>query len=233
MFYQFTQNNPGGKTIVDKAVGHKVVIEANDAEEANELAGRKVGIYFDGCEIGLDCNCCGDRWYRVSKHDEIQDFDIKKYLDDSCEHSYDENFTVIIYYKDGKKEKFCIDAAKKRTKKKEIIRKKSEKLWATSVNQYGVIDHKPIEVFQSEDWTNDYWDRSGNFSVQKTGFKTSDNGIVTFASKDKQEVQDFIDEVTNLLKTAGLAMYQVESSEEAKKAAMLIFANMKIYQKEK
>ena len=21
-----------------------------------------MGVYFDGCDIGLDCSCCGDRW---------------------------------------------------------------------------------------------------------------------------------------------------------------------------
>jgi hypothetical protein len=61
MFYTFFQNNSGGHFIGP----HTVIVEANDAAEANEIAEEKGGVYFDGVIRGMDCECCGDRWYRV------------------------------------------------------------------------------------------------------------------------------------------------------------------------
>lgn len=65
MFYTYNQNNSGGIFIVDKRVGQYVIIEAKNHKEADKLAEEKAGIYFDGCETGEDCECCGDRWYRA------------------------------------------------------------------------------------------------------------------------------------------------------------------------
>ncbi len=28
-----------------------------------------IGIYFDGCDLGKDCDCCGDRWGRAWSDD--------------------------------------------------------------------------------------------------------------------------------------------------------------------
>lgn len=63
-FFTFGQNNSGGGFVVDGDVSHYVIIEAHNAEEANELA-EEVGIYFNGCDDGTDCSCCGDRWGRT------------------------------------------------------------------------------------------------------------------------------------------------------------------------
>ncbi len=63
-FYYFRQNNSGGSFVVDKTLCVQVYIEADTAEEANKKA-EMLGIYFNGCDKGLDCSCCGDRWYRV------------------------------------------------------------------------------------------------------------------------------------------------------------------------
>lgn len=67
MFYTFSQNNSGGVFSVDHARGISqfVIIEADSANQANERA-ETIGLYFDGCDIGYDCDCCGDRWYRAS-----------------------------------------------------------------------------------------------------------------------------------------------------------------------
>ena len=61
MFYLYNQNNSGGGFDSDDSVCHYVIIEANNAEQANDKA-KSIGIYFDGCETGMDCPCCGDRW---------------------------------------------------------------------------------------------------------------------------------------------------------------------------
>jgi hypothetical protein len=65
MFYTYSQNNSGGHFQVDDQVTVYVIVEADSAEQADEIAESRAGIYFDGCEQGWDCECCGDRWYRA------------------------------------------------------------------------------------------------------------------------------------------------------------------------
>lgn len=62
-FFEFDQNNSGGSFDTDdkRGIGPRVWIEALNTEDANARAER-IGIYFDGCEDGMDCECCGDRW---------------------------------------------------------------------------------------------------------------------------------------------------------------------------
>jgi len=64
-FFTFYQNNSGG---VFDGPAHYVIVEASDAEEAATRA-ETVGVYFNGVEDGLDCECCGDRWYPPSEGD--------------------------------------------------------------------------------------------------------------------------------------------------------------------
>lgn len=63
-YFHFSQNNPGGSFDIDDTIAHHVIIQAHYAEEANNIA-RDIGIYFNGCETGADCSCCGDRWYEA------------------------------------------------------------------------------------------------------------------------------------------------------------------------
>ena len=60
-FFHFSQNNSGGSFYINEKVAHHVIIQAYSAKEANSLA-EDIGIYFNGCETGNDCSCCGDRW---------------------------------------------------------------------------------------------------------------------------------------------------------------------------
>ena len=62
-FYQFDQNNSGGSFVVDDDLCHRLFIEADSADEATAIA-ESMGVYFDGVDDGMDCECCGDRWYR-------------------------------------------------------------------------------------------------------------------------------------------------------------------------
>ncbi|HWL72116.1 MAG TPA: hypothetical protein VNS22_27555 [Geminicoccus sp.] len=57
-WYSFNQNGSGG---VFKGPALTVLIEATSREQANALA-QMHNVYFDGCDKGLDCSCCGDRW---------------------------------------------------------------------------------------------------------------------------------------------------------------------------
>jgi hypothetical protein len=61
-FYHYRQNNSGGHFDVDEEVSINVCIEASSVSAADARA-ENVGIYFNGCDTGQDCSCCGDRWY--------------------------------------------------------------------------------------------------------------------------------------------------------------------------
>lgn len=58
MYYTFRQNNSFGTW---KGPAKFVIVEAADVNQASSRA-EEVGVYFDGCDSGMDCPCCGDRW---------------------------------------------------------------------------------------------------------------------------------------------------------------------------
>lgn len=60
-FYEFRQNNSGGGFDVDNKLCERMFIEAGSYEQAEEIA-ESFGVYYDGVEKGIDCDCCGDRW---------------------------------------------------------------------------------------------------------------------------------------------------------------------------
>lgn len=60
-FFTFSQNNSGG---FFTGPAKYVIIEALDMSEADDIAERN-DLYFNGCESGWDCSCCGDRWGRA------------------------------------------------------------------------------------------------------------------------------------------------------------------------
>lgn len=69
MFYTYLQNNSGGDYIIDDSVCPYLIIEADSEAESDEIA-LSLGVYFNGCEKGLDCSCCGDRWWGASQESE-------------------------------------------------------------------------------------------------------------------------------------------------------------------
>lgn len=92
MFYNFDQNNSGG--VFEGP--NNVIIEADNAEQANYKA-EQVGIYFDGVENDIDCDCCGDRWNRQYSDNDgtlspLNGIDPEFYCDE-----------IVIYYKNGHK----------------------------------------------------------------------------------------------------------------------------------
>lgn len=62
MFFTYRQNNSLGVFHADDKVAVYVIIEADGAKEADQRAQDWAGIYFNGCDSGDDCPCCGDRW---------------------------------------------------------------------------------------------------------------------------------------------------------------------------
>lgn len=69
-FYLFYQNNSFGRFEESEEGGISiyVIIEAGNAQDADGRA-ESIGIYFDGCESGIDCPCCGDRWHPADDSD--------------------------------------------------------------------------------------------------------------------------------------------------------------------
>ena len=63
--FQFRQNNAHGRYVGPK----NVVIQADNAADANAIAANSRDIYFNGVAKGIDCDCCGDRWHIVHDSD--------------------------------------------------------------------------------------------------------------------------------------------------------------------
>jgi len=63
-YFKFRQNNSFGHYSGTPLV----FIKADNAKAANTIA-QDNGIYFNGVADGIDCDCCGDRWYPVSDDD--------------------------------------------------------------------------------------------------------------------------------------------------------------------
>lgn len=85
-FYTFRQNNSGGSWVGPLYV----IVEAYSAAEANGLAQLYTPVYFDGCSTGLDCHCCGDRWY-------------EQYFDEGFDEPglYESGVLTDTYYRDA------------------------------------------------------------------------------------------------------------------------------------
>jgi len=122
-WYRFDQNNSGGFFHMDEDVAHYVFIEAYSTKEANQIA-KNIGIYFDGCREGMDCDCCGDRWYPVDEPEKdfilyswasgkgyeskvyVKAFDYFSTLADEDMFAEEGKPSVIAYYSDGSKNIF-------------------------------------------------------------------------------------------------------------------------------
>lgn len=63
-YYEFNQNNSGGG--FEKSLPKELFIEADSMEDAIRKA-FSLGVYFDGVSLGLDCECCGDRWHEPNE----------------------------------------------------------------------------------------------------------------------------------------------------------------------
>jgi len=116
-FYEFNQNNSGGSFHFDEEAGitHFVIVEANNANQANALA-EAIGIYFDGCNDGRDCDCCGDRWYEQWREDAGNDVPSiygEPVVNATAYHKWmDDGKEIVVHYLDGRKEWFGVQTKK-------------------------------------------------------------------------------------------------------------------------
>lgn len=72
-WFEFNQNNSGGS--FDKEMGYTLWVQAHSPSEADAIA-ESNGVYFNGCAIGRDCDCCGDRWSSLWSDDKGEDFPV-------------------------------------------------------------------------------------------------------------------------------------------------------------
>lgn len=75
-WFVYRQTNSGGRFVINEknGIGHVVCIEAINADDANFRALGNIGLYFDGVDKRIDCDCCGDRWTTVDDSDGLEDF---------------------------------------------------------------------------------------------------------------------------------------------------------------
>lgn len=107
MFYDFRQNSSGGSFDLDpeKGLGVHTLVEGSDRDDIIRRA-EALGIYFDGCEKGIDCSCCGDRW-NAPDYDDRLDAEPMIYGEPAAEYSnpYSGRSSGIwVHYMDGRKE---------------------------------------------------------------------------------------------------------------------------------
>lgn len=93
-FYTFYQSNPGGYFIKNDKVAEYVIIQAESSYEANDKA-EEIGIYFDGIKKGLDCECCNDRWYRVSEWEGKDSINMSDYMKNKAYKIYADEEWII------------------------------------------------------------------------------------------------------------------------------------------
>lgn len=106
-FFFYRQNNSGGSFT---SPAKFVIVEAKDADDANRRAEEK-GLYFDG---SMDCSCCGNRWSEAYGDEgtdmpEIYSTPAKEFTVDSDYFKDD----AVIFYADGREEKWVIPVVKR------------------------------------------------------------------------------------------------------------------------
>ena len=65
-YFKFRQNNSVRSLFVGTPL---VFVQADNAADANQHCTGSRRIYFNGVADGVDCDCCGDRWYPVHDDD--------------------------------------------------------------------------------------------------------------------------------------------------------------------
>lgn len=98
-FFTVSQNNSGGYFIENEDVGHYVIIEAENAKQAEEKLAEITEEYLEYCE------CCGERWF-TWWDDEDGKGEPMIYTETVAEYRDMCGGNAIVYYYDGTKRKF-------------------------------------------------------------------------------------------------------------------------------
>ncbi len=98
-FFMFNQNDSGGSFELTSKVCHRVVIEAETYEDAEKKA-FELGVYY-GVDEGVDCYCCGDRWYAG----DLVELNVNETIVSYCQRLANEYGRTVpdirIFYADG------------------------------------------------------------------------------------------------------------------------------------
>lgn len=93
-FFTFSQNNSGGYYVEDDTVAQVVVVEADDADDADSRASKKGVFSYHYCD------CCGPRF--SGQYDRAKGFrSVKAAVADS----FMQSPSVVVHFKDGRVEK--------------------------------------------------------------------------------------------------------------------------------
>ena len=98
MIYSFDQNNSGGYYC--KPAQTIIVKDARNAKHATRIA-LAAGMYFNGVADGVDCDCCGDRWWNhAEEYDNIKEakIDANRTLID--EHNGVPKYVIVEQYEE-------------------------------------------------------------------------------------------------------------------------------------
>lgn len=211
-FYTFDQNDSGGSF---DGPTH-VIVEADSADHANERAQDVAGIYFDGCDTGTDCSCCGDRWYRAHAHDgdnipQLYSVFLGENLEEQATDSPD-NFQYLypgdipIYYLDGSSETVSIT--------KELLDKAAKAKKAATNSAYGfsiyqngtLLNVSPMKkIYHSDYDTSNWYGSDGNHIVlrknNKDGWQKDNYGLY-YSHASRQEALAVHKIVSNAIEIA-------------------------------
>ena len=137
-FYHYSQNNSFGvfDRYLEKGIGPDVIIEAYSAKDANKRA-QKIGIYFNGVEKGIDCSCCGDRWYKCHDDEGAINPAVNNKALDEIESGYYRK-EAYIHYLDGRIERYKFKLSEKDRLKAEQLQSDLEKSDYWRVYVYGI-----------------------------------------------------------------------------------------------
>jgi len=117
-FFEFSQNNSGGSFEVNDKLCYRLFIEADSRKDAIYMA-EEMGVYFNGVDDGIDCPCCGNRWYTPDdikfplKYSEKKEFhNIEEYAQHLADHYGWTSPDARIFYKDGTVKEIFINKKK-------------------------------------------------------------------------------------------------------------------------
>jgi hypothetical protein len=238
MFYTFRQNNSGGYDIGPKVV----IIEADNCTEANSIACDKADVYFDGCDTGRDCNCCGDRWYPVGENDSSEspeyygvpidekqskkDF-IESYPKEVDDMIWGDHMLLKVLYKDG--HVFVLELTRKdKEEAKAFDRKTTPFIYGFRYFSTWSAPSDVRKCWQSDYNECEYFDKTGNFSItvskkKNQNYNNSDYDGICVYGKDKANVDRLRALFADMLSKANRAAYAIlaESLENQPDLAML------------
>lgn len=184
MFYNYDQNNSGGSYSGPKYI----VVEADSPQQADKIAESKTPVYFDGCDSGQDCSCCGDRWSTASysQVNEVPSFYNIAYPDsqdgvlgwlkdnfETVKYSLDRGVDVHIFYLDGTKKILTFSEEDYLTAKQSYMNQKDFCYgfsWYPKNTEPGHVSkffyHSDKPYSYPPDF-HEYWDSSGNYRLIK------------------------------------------------------------------